>query len=199
MSARLSPGFGTEILLVRHAPTRGDGGLAGRRDLPCDLPGAEKLAAVRAAVGEPDRLWVSPARRCRATAAALFPESPAHEDPRLWEQDFGAWEGLPYAEIPDLGPLSGAALARHRPPGGESFADLCKRLRPALREAAGLRGRGGGRVAVVAHAGTVRGALALALGSPGRALAFEVAPLSVSMVRALPGGGWSVGYANRIP
>ncbi len=33
---------------------------------------------------------------------------------------------------PDLGPLSPDDLVRHRPPEGESFADLCARTLPAL-------------------------------------------------------------------
>lgn len=191
----MKSGLAAEILVIRHAPTRSDGGLAGRRDLPCDLPPPERLAEIQAALPAPERLWVSPALRCRMTAAAFFPGLEGREDSRLWEQDFGEWEGLAYDKLPDLGPLSGAALARHRPPGGESFADLCRRLRPALREAA----REGGRIAIVAHAGVARGALALALGSPGRGLAFEIAPLSSTMIRALPGGGWSVGWVNRAP
>jgi uncharacterized protein involved in propanediol utilization len=47
-----------------------------------------------------------------------------------------------------------------------------------------------GDVTVVAHAGTVRAALALAVG-PTAALAFEVAPLSVTRLRAL--SGWRLG------
>lgn len=57
----------------------------------------------------------------------------------------------------------------------------------------------GGRVTVVAHAGTVRAALALALGSVAPALAFAIAPLSVTRVTALPGGAWSVGAVNWRP
>ncbi len=180
----------TEILLIRHAPARTGGRLAGRSDVPADLPGAAALAALRAGVGGLDRLVVSPALRCRQTAEAVFPGLPATADARLWEQDFGAWEGADPASLPDLGPLSGAALADHRPPGGESFADVCARVAPAL---AALPG---GRTAIVAHAGVARAALALALGSPGLGLAFEVAPLSLTVLRRHP-GGWSVACVNR--
>lgn len=184
----------TEFVLIRHAPVAGGTGLAGRRDVAAVLPDAAVLAMVRAAAGPVGRVLASPARRCRDTAAALFPGMAAEEDPRLWEQDFGAWEGT---VPPDLGPMPRDALAAHTPPGGESFADLCARLAPALTGAAR-----GGRVAVVAHAGTVRGALALALGAPGAALAFEVAPLSLTLVRVFPGPDegpvWSIGHVNRI-
>lgn len=114
----------------------------------------------------------------------LWPGAELTLDPRLWEQDFGAWEGLPSADLPDLGPLSRRELARHRPPGGESFADVCARVEPAMRALAGQ----GGRVGILAHAGTVRAALALALGDIGAALAFEIAPLSVTHLTLWPEG-----------
>lgn len=182
----------TALFLIRHAPVAAPG-LAGRRDVPAAPPDPALAARLRAMIGPVDAVHVSPAQRARITAEALFPGRGV-VDPRLWEQDFGAWEGT---VPPDLGPMSAADLARHRPPGGESFADLCARMAPALREAAT-----GGRVAIVAHAGTVRGALALALDSAAAALAFEVAPLSVTLIRALPVGdglAWSVGWTNRIP
>jgi alpha-ribazole phosphatase len=185
----------TEICLIRHAPTAEPGRLAGRRDVGALLPGPGALAALRGAVGAIDALLASPAQRCRATAAALWPAITPETDPRLWEQDFGAWEGLATADLPDLGPLPAAALARHRPPGGESFADLCARLAPALPEIAAR----GGRVALVAHAGTVRGALAHALGTIEGALVFEIGTLSLTRLRALPGGHWSVVEVNRRP
>lgn len=177
----------TEIWLIRHAPVIGTG-VAGRRDLPADLSDTAAIAGLRAALGQTDRAVVSPALRCRQTAEALglAPRS----DPRIWEQDFGAWEGL--AALPDLGPMAPADLARHRPPEGESFSDLCARTTPALRELAL-----GGRVAVVAHAGTVRAGLAMALGAPAPALAFEVAPLSATILRLFPGGEVAVVAVNR--
>lgn len=180
-----------ELVLIRHAPADTGGRLCGRTDVDAILPGPDVLARIAQAVGAVDHLAVSPARRCRQTAAALFPGLTPCPDPRLWEQDFGAWEGLALASLPDLGPMSPEALVHHCPPRGESFADLCARMSPAFTDLSG------GRVAVVAHAGTVRAALALALGGPAAALACEVAPLSHSMVRLFPGGA-AVAYVNRV-
>lgn len=185
----------TEIYLIRHAPLAPGAGLTGRSDPDVAPPPAAAIAAMQA-LAAPDAVWTSPARRARITAGSLFPAARARVDPRLWEQDFGAWEGQAHAALPDLGPLAPADLARHCPPGGESFAMLCARLAPALTAAAGL----GGRLAIVGHAGTVRGALALALGAPAAGLAFEVAPLSVTLLRVLPqadGFAWSIGWTNR--
>ncbi len=186
----------TRLILIRHAPTDAGGRLAGRRDPPARLPGAEAIARARETlatlVAGPLRLVTSPAQRCRETAEALFPGVAATADPRLWEQDFGAWEGLPPEDLPDLGPLGRDALAAQRPPGGESFLDLVSRTGLALSALTT-----GGTTVVVAHAGTVRAALGLALAAPEAGLAFEVAPLSATSLLALPGGAWSVGFVNR--
>ncbi len=182
----------TELILIRHAPAVHGGRLAGRRDVAADLPAEPVLQQVRDGVGAA-RLVASPALRCVQTAQALWPEMTPRFDERLWEQDFGDWEGQPFEAVPDLGQLTSEALARHRPPNGESFADLCDRAAPALADIVA----GGGRVAVVAHAGVVRAALALAIGSVPGALAFQVAPLSITRLLALPGGGWSVAEVNR--
>lgn len=183
----------TQLRLIRHAPALTDGRLAGRREVPADCTDTAALAALRARVGPVAHHVSSPARRCCDTAAALWPDAPAPPtDARLWEQHFGAWEGLPFAEIPDLGALDAEALAQMRPPGGESFADLCARVQPALT--AWLAGAG--PVAVVAHAGTIRAALALALGAPAQGLAFAIAPLSLTCLTHVPGHGWSIGAVN---
>lgn len=186
----------TKLILIRHAPTDAGGRLAGRRDPPAILPDAEKLARARTAAadrgGDAASLVTSPARRCRETAGALFPGKPSQCDPRLWEQDFGDWEGLRADELPDLGSLGRDEIAAHRPPRGESFLDLCERTTPAL---AALDQ--GGTVAVVAHAGTIRAALGLALGQPSAGLSFAIGPLSVTGLTMVAGGGWSVDFVNR--
>lgn len=178
-------------MLIRHAPVAEPGRLYGRTDAAVGADGLAVAAALGRSLERPATLVTSPALRCRQTAAALWPSVPAEVDNRLAEQDFGAWDGLPLAEVPNLGALSGEALAAARPPGGESFADLCARAAPALAELAARDGT----VAIVVHAGTVRAALALALGRPGVALAFEVEPLSVTRLRPVP-GGFSIGCVN---
>ncbi len=185
------------LLLIRHAPSDTEGRLYGRVDVSARIDGEPGVPALRALLSGFERRVSSPARRCRETAAAIWPDGPADEDARLWEQDFGAWDGKPFSEIPDLGPLQPEQLAAHRPPGGESFNDVVRRAVPALREIAEANREA--PVAVIAHAGTIRAALALALGANGPALAFEIAPLSVTRLRLLPSGDFSIGCTNWRP
>lgn len=189
---------GTRLALIRHAPALHGGAMAGRRDVAADVARVAQIAALRGRLDHlgVSRIVTSPALRCVQTAQALWPEhSEFDQDARLWEQDFGAWEGVPFTDLPDLGPMSSAELAAHRPPEGESFLDICARVTPALQELA----QGAGCVAVVAHAGVIRAGLALALDAPATALRFEVAPFSVTEVVHVPRHGWSIAGVNRGP
>ena len=176
-----------ELILIRHAPAATNGRLCGRTDVSLQDPDPAALARASSALEAVRQVIASPALRCRQTAAALFPGLTPSFDPRLWEQDFGIEEGVEYTDLPDLGPLPLEALATRRPPSGESFADMVSRARPGL-EAAAVSAQEAGPVAVVAHAGTVRAGLAHALGVTQAALAFEIAPLSITRLRCLPGG-----------
>ncbi len=178
------PDTAARLLILRHAPLA-QPGLAGRRDVAADCSDRATLAWARTALAAAGTHWSSPALRCRQTCAALELDPEWH--PALWEQDFGAWE-QPGAAIPDLGPLPPAELARQRPPGGESFLDMAARVQPLLARAQGT-------VAVIAHAGTVRAALALAVGPA--ALSFSVAPLSLTILSRSP-AGWAVEAVNRV-
>lgn len=173
------------ILILRHAPAMPGGILAGRRDVDADCTAKDGLARIRIRIGTVPQIVSSPARRCLQTVQALGLR-PDRECPELWEQDFGAWEGLPHAALPDLGPLSTAELALYRPPGGESFEDMASRVRPLLHEL--------DRDTLVAgHAGTVRAALSLVVGHA--ALSFQIAPLSLTVLHRLS-GVWSVESVN---
>lgn len=193
----MTPPLGqSELLLIRHAPSLADGRLCGRQDVAADLDAAPGLDVLKRALCDVPRLMTSTAKRCRQTAAALWPDRPPPEvDKRLWEQDFGDWDGMAYADIPDLGDLDRDALAKHCPPNGESFAAMCDRALGALREQASTDA---GPIAIVAHAGTVRAGLSLALGNRADALAFEIAPLSVTRLRYLGGDAFSIIAVNWI-
>lgn len=181
---------------MRHAPSLPPGHLFGRTDAPADTSSTDRISWLRTQVGMPGWLAVSPAQRCLQTAQTIWPDrQPDAHEPRVWEQDFGQWEGLQYADIPQIGDTEGAGLADFAPPGGESFRQMCTRMRPALEQIA----QHGRRSVLVAHAGTVRAALALALSSVEGALRFDVATLSISRFRVLDQGGLSVISVNECP
>ncbi|WP_233252524.1 histidine phosphatase family protein [Maritimibacter sp. 55A14] len=157
----------------------------------------EAIIPLRDALPVVGRVVTSPALRCRQTADALWPDHDQTHDPRLWEQDFGAHDGLPHDRLPDLGPMDARTLSDWTPPGGESFSDLCARVAPALSEHA-LTACGLGRpLALVVHAGVVRAAVAQVTGTVHAGLAFEVANLSVTRLRCGADGPFSVIEVNR--
>lgn len=172
-------------MILRHAPPLTDGRLAGRTDVNADCADASAFAWMRQRIGPVGRVLASPAQRCLQTAHSLG-HPPHATDAGLWEQDYGTWEGMTYETLPDLGPLSPADLARHRPEGGESFDDMAARVHPVLH---GLSGD----TLIVAHAGTVRAALSLVVGPA--ALSFTVSPLSLTELRRTP-NGWAIETVN---
>ncbi|MFD2815864.1 histidine phosphatase family protein [Paracoccus aerius] len=183
-----------EMFLIRHAPVAGAGRLAGRLDLPADLSNQAGFSALAACLPEGAMLTSSPARRCLMTAEALMPGLAVRTNERLWEQDFGEWEGLDHTAIPDLGTLAPEALADHRPHRARAFGTFA----PGQPRPSGSCPRRGTQI-VIAHAGTVRAALALAVGSVAGALSFHVAPLSLTRFYVGPHGHWSVAEVNWQP
>ena len=191
-----------DIWLIRHARGIDGGAMAGRRDIDAecsDSAGFDSLRARLGEIGHSDAVLASPARRCVQTATTLLGRAPARTDARLWEQNFGTWEGMPFADLPDLGPLAGPDLAQFAPPDGESFTDVCARVWPALL------GLGAGRHFVIAHAGVIRAALGLALtgGDISAAhfgLGFSVGHLSVTRIsRSVNSSDWAIICANAGP
>ncbi|SEN40623.1 alpha-ribazole phosphatase [Paracoccus alcaliphilus] len=181
------------IAVLRHAPALTGGRLAGRGDVDADCGDAAAFRRMRQQVrqmlGADLRALSSPARRCVQTAGAMG-FAPPPTDPGLWEQDYGAWEGLTYEQLPDLGPLPTHQLAAHRPSGGESFDDMAARVQPVLRSVAH-------DTLIFGHAGTARAALALVVGH--RALSFAIAPLSLTVLRRSGMAGaetWAIEAVN---
>lgn len=197
----------TTLLLMRHGETAltperrfsGSGGLdpslsaAGRRQ-------AEAAAAMFAARGAVRAVVSSPLRRCRETAEAVAERLGlgVQVDEELREADFGAWEGLTYAEVEQRRPLELAAWLRSpaaAPSGGEPFVEVARRVARARDEL--LARYAGQTVLVVSHVTPVRQLIRLALGAPPEALfRMETAAASVSAVAYDADGIASVRFVN---
>ena len=95
-------------------------------------------------VDKPDVLLASPYVRARQTAEAICAAGglaggakPTILDERLREREFGVFDGLTTVGIKERYPQEAAHRAKmgkfyHRPPGGESWADVILRLRSGL-------------------------------------------------------------------
>ncbi len=161
------------MILLRHPkPVAEIGVCYGRTDLEIGPEGEAQIAAALAATPPVMRVLASPARRCRALAVALAERdgTPLVFDARLWEMDFGAWEGRRWADIPaeESGPWT-ADPWHVAPPGGETFTMMRDRV------AAALAGVGPG-TAVVCHAGAIRMARMILTGASFAEVCAEPVP-----------------------
>ncbi len=188
---------------VRHAPVPDpENRICGRLDPPCDLSDEERLSALAKRLPAQAVVVESGLLRCHQTLGAIeaagLSVAPAIVEPALQEQDFGHWQGRRWTELDQAkDPLVAAFWrdpARTAPPGGESFEMLMVRARDAI---IGLTRQFEGRdIIAVAHAGTIRAALSLALDlTPQSALSFVIDPLSLTRLDAI-GDGWRVGGVN---
>ena len=183
----------TNLWLIRHAPVDGPRGVIHGPDAPADLGEAAAFAALKARLPQHALAVCSPARRTFETAVALGLEPV--RDAAFGEQDFGDWTGRRHD---DLAAQPGEAYqafwkspAANRAPGGESFADQIDRAK------AGLASLPAGNVILVAHSGTIRAALAIALDlAPDAALRFVIDPLSLTRIDRV-GAGWRVVAVNQ--
>ncbi len=176
--------------------------MQGDIDVPLDDVGrrqAERLA--RAFRGIPLRaVYASPLSRAMQTAAPLAQAQGLEitVDARLKERHWGAYQGSTRAEASRLYPEAEEELRRAprtaRPPGGESFEDVCRRVDAALREI----GAGEGKVAAVCHGGSIVAGLQMLLGIGGWPLTRCVIDnASVSLVDLTPRGEVIAHFINR--
>jgi broad specificity phosphatase PhoE len=175
---------------IRHAPVPDGGRIYGQSDLDCDCTDAE-IFGVLARELPKGAVWVtSNLARTRQTAQAILDAANGrHADvkplaiPALAEQHLGAWQGMErkpfYAERKVGTHTLWFGPADERPPGGESFVDLVDRVRPVIEQlTAEHRGRD---IVAVTHGGTIKVAIAVALGlTPQAALSFLVENCSIT-------------------
>jgi probable phosphoglycerate mutase len=190
----------TTLILVRHGATsltadkRFSGGLASSNPGLTDEGRAQvrEVADWLAPLGESVEVVVtSPVRRTRESAEILAARLGRDlvEEPGFAEMEFGAWDGLTFAEVreryPDeiqgwLGALDVA------PPGGESFGEVEKRVVAGLEQV--LADHAGQTVLVVSHVTPIKILVARAVAAPLSALfRMELSTASVSVVSFVGG------------
>ena len=194
---------------LRHAPVTSDGGrIYGQSDIDCDVSDRAAFAALAASLPQ-NAVWVvSNLKRTQMTARAIREAGLAAPEPIVEpdfaEQNFGAWQGRVRAEVYAEGHEWRGfwlAPAHTAPPGGESFVQLVERTAGAILR---LNERYLGRdIVAVAHGGTIRAALAIALRlDPEAALAFSADNLALTRLDHIArahGEAWRVGGVNLPP
>lgn len=152
------------IYLVRHGrPALPDYEMRflGRTDLPLSPEGKEQALALKRVFEEIriDRVFHSGLKRAAETAYIIAGKRdiPFAVVPEFQEIAFGEWEVRSMKEIMESDPEAfearGRDFARFRPPGGENFLDVQKRVWPAFT---GLLDRWEGNLLVTAHAGVFK-------------------------------------------
>jgi ribonuclease H / adenosylcobalamin/alpha-ribazole phosphatase len=164
-------------LLLRHGqtPMSVQKRYAGRTDVPLTDAGLAQAAAAakRLASAGIDAIVASPLQRTVQTAeqvAAVTGLQVVTED-GFRETDFGAWEGLTFAEVRERWPSEMTAWLADpevAPPGGESFAEVSERVSAALHRV--LADRTGQRLLIVSHVTPIKTLVAAAVLAPSAAL-----------------------------
>lgn len=202
---------------VRHAPVPGHSGrLYPHEEVDADVSDTAAFKGLASNLPK-DAVWLcSPYVRTQQTASAIIegglkPNEPMTLEPALVEQNFGDWAGKSYEELLEISKRDGdyhnfwLSPATTRPPNGESFLDVIKRVGERMAQVTKtLPGRD---VVAVAHGGTIRAALAAALElDPDKALVFMIENLSTTRIDHMwtddemgIGGNWRVAFVNARP
>jgi len=201
----------TRLFLVRHALVEPSARavLYGNMDVAlCDEALRQEAALYRwlaARLPQPARWVATPLSRTRATAAAIFaagyPKQALVIEPDLAEQSLGEWQGITHEALTErlLNPPHPfwPHAAADRPPGGESLDDVRERVGPVMEGL--VQTHAGGDVVIIAHGGTIRGALAHALALDAhQALTFSIKNLSLTRIEK-HNSDWRIISVNEEP
>jgi alpha-ribazole phosphatase len=194
---------------VRHAPVRNDGGnIYGQKDMSCDTSDREVFMAVAKILPRKAVWYASNLMRTHQTADAIwaagFPKPPVmpHEA-AFAEQHLGDWQGMNRAAFLASRPVGSHWFAAidEAAPNGESFMDLYNRVCGAIERI--TIEQAGKDIVAVAHGGTIKAAVGLALGGqPEKGLAFDIDNCSVTRLDHIASAGhvsWRLPMVNQQP
>ncbi len=186
-----------DVHLLRHPRAALETGICyGRLDVPLKSGWEPRIDALRAQLPAAAQLLCCGAMRNLAPAQRLAGAARAPTiDPRLRELDFGAWEGVAWADIPGLQSSHWAKdIWERSPPQGESYAALHARVAAAWQALVLLDTEA---VIVVGSAGPLRALLTIALELPAEAFVRLQIDHGGHCCLTDAAGGWRLEYANR--
>jgi alpha-ribazole phosphatase len=186
------------VYLIRHARPNLEGSPCyGRVDVDLAPGWEDEAIALQARLPANAAIVSSPDRRCRGYAECIARRMGTDPviDERLRELDFGAWEGLPWAQIPRIETTYWAKDVWHRaPPGGETYGALYARVSAAWQS---LLMMNADTVVVVGNAGPLRALITIALEFPGDAFVRINLDYGSTTLLSDSSGGWRLEFANR--
>jgi alpha-ribazole phosphatase len=180
----------SQLVFVRHGQTEANrnGVLLGRLDPPLNDAGREQagVVAARVAALAPSRVFTSPLVRAVQTAEIVAVASglDVSVDDRLIEVDYGEYDGVSLAELPEELVWKWRNDADFAPPGGESLASVGKRMGEYTSEV--LDSLVAGPVVAVSHVSPIKAAVLWALGLPDL-YAWRLRLDNASITRLAPG------------
>ena len=198
-------GTPTRFHLLRHGQTELSVArrYSGRGNPPLTDVGRQQAQAAARRLAKIDDITAvisSPLERARETASAVAAAVgvEASVDDGLTETDFGAWEGLTFAEAAERDPqvhrrwLGDPSVP---PPGGESFDEVHRRVRRARNDL--IARHGGQNIVVVSHVTPIKTLLRMALDTgPSLLFRLHLDLASLSTAEFYPDGHASVRLVN---
>jgi alpha-ribazole phosphatase len=130
---------GYRIAFIRHGITEAneDGRYIGTTDLPLSSAGAQELfdKLEKLDYPNPQKVYISPLKRCKQTASIIYPNCYTVELPELREMDFGKFENKKAEELMDTPEYKQYIKGGldNPPPGGESAREMVTRCYEAIK------------------------------------------------------------------
>jgi broad specificity phosphatase PhoE len=190
-----------KLILVRHGETEWNvkHRIQGESDISLNKKGRKQAKRVGLLLKkEPvDIIYCSPARRARQTAAEIrrFHRVPVIYSSLIKERNFGKFEGMHRDEFRKIREESGLPAYLYRPPGGENYADVQKRVKKVLSTI--MKKHGSHTLVAVSHGGVIRTLVTVLAKKPlASVYDLEYHNASVSIIELRPGSHPKVHYLN---
>tara|TARA_B100001248_G_scaffold184713_1_gene140859 strand:+ start:106 stop:702 length:597 start_codon:yes stop_codon:yes gene_type:complete len=178
---------------VRHAPVIGnDNRCYGNNEVDCDVSDKNSFKNIVSILPKNADVYTSNLSRTIKTFNATVEEGLVYRkhiiDCRLVEQDLGAYSGIKYNELESLIKKKNVydknwlMSYSHKPPNGESFYQLCKRVIQFIDEI--LLKFSEKNIIIFSHGGPIRAAIAYAINyNIKKVISIEIQNSKVSLIQ----------------